>query len=72
VDEVKRVIMHEWNVLVTSLMGQRRELARSLNELGNFRRTGYRDVLLGRVHNIDAFLKDLNIGNYPLVASSAR
>lgn len=51
--------MHEWNVLVTSLMGHSRDLKKVLKEFGDFKATGFRGVLLGRVDSVEGFLERL-------------
>jgi len=51
--------MKEWNILVTATREQERYLLRFLNEYGEFKGSGFRDVVLGRVDEIDAFLRAL-------------
>lgn len=51
--------MMEWNVLVTANMRQERYLLRLLSRHGEFRGSGYRDVVLGRVEDANAFLETL-------------
>jgi tRNA(Ser,Leu) C12 N-acetylase TAN1 len=48
--------MASWNVLATSLEGRRDALLIALRRLGKFRRGGYRNVVLGRVDDVPAFL----------------
>jgi tRNA(Ser,Leu) C12 N-acetylase TAN1 len=48
--------MREWNVLATSLEGRRPALLAALRPLGVFWGAGYRNVLVGRVDDRDAFL----------------
>jgi tRNA(Ser,Leu) C12 N-acetylase TAN1 len=48
--------MKEWNILATAAREQERYLLRFLNEYGEFKGSGFRDVVLGRVEEIDAFL----------------
>ncbi len=47
------------NMLVTALMGRRRELAAVLREYGEFKPTGYRGVMLGHVPAVDPFLQSV-------------
>jgi tRNA(Ser,Leu) C12 N-acetylase TAN1 len=48
-----------WNVLVTSQEGTARELRRLIKQYGNFRWSGFRNVLLGQVPDPLAFLRAL-------------
>jgi len=48
--------MGSWNVLATSPEGRRDALLFALRRLGKFRRGGYRNVVLGQVESVDAFL----------------
>ena len=48
--------MASWNVLATSLEGRRDALLIALRRLGKFRRGGYRNVIVGRVEDVSAFL----------------
>ena len=48
--------MASWNVLATSLEGRRDALLFALRRLGKFRRGGYRNVVVGQVESVDAFL----------------
>jgi tRNA(Ser,Leu) C12 N-acetylase TAN1 len=48
--------MPPWNVLATSLEGRRDALLIALRKLGKFRRGGYRNVIVGRVEDVPAFL----------------
>jgi tRNA(Ser,Leu) C12 N-acetylase TAN1 len=49
--------MRQWNVLATSLEGRRPALLVVLRRLGAFWGAGYRNVLVGRVDDRDAFLE---------------
>jgi tRNA(Ser,Leu) C12 N-acetylase TAN1 len=51
----------DWNVVVTSAAGGRRErlLLDELRQMGDFNPTGFRGVFLGRVEDVRAFLEDL-------------
>jgi tRNA(Ser,Leu) C12 N-acetylase TAN1 len=51
--------MMEWNILATSFKGRERYLIRFLNNYGNFRGSGFRDVIRGRVEDVNAFLETL-------------
>jgi tRNA(Ser,Leu) C12 N-acetylase TAN1 len=51
--------MTEWNILATATREQEKYLLRFLNEYGEFKGSGFRDVILGRVEEIDAFLRTL-------------
>jgi len=48
--------MNGWNVLATSLEGQRDTLLSLLRRFGRFRRAGYRNVVVGRVDDVAAVL----------------
>src|SRR5207237_1401702 len=48
--------MGSWNVLATSLEGRRDALLIALRRLGKFRRGGYRNVVVGAVEDVPAFL----------------
>ena len=48
--------MASWNVLATSLEGRRDALLIALRRLGKFRRGGYRNVIVGQVDDVPAFL----------------
>ncbi len=51
--------MKEWNILATAQKGQERYALRLLKNHGEFGRSGYRDVVLGCVDDVEAFLKKL-------------
>jgi hypothetical protein len=51
--------MAEVNVLVTARKGRERTLLRFLNPFGEFKGSGFRDVILGRVKGAESFLDDL-------------
>ncbi len=53
--------MRDWNVVVTSAAGGRKEhlLLQELRQLGEFAPTGFRSVYLGRVEDVGRFLEDL-------------
>ncbi len=48
--------MKPWNVLVTSLLRQERDVYRELRQAGDFRRTDFRDVFIGWTDDLEAFL----------------
>jgi RNA polymerase-binding transcription factor DksA/tRNA(Ser,Leu) C12 N-acetylase TAN1 len=50
-----------WNVLVTAQEGAVRDLRRLLKPHGTFRGSGFRNVLLGAVEDIDRFLATLRL-----------
>jgi hypothetical protein len=51
--------MMEWNILATAIKRQERYLLRLLSRYGEFRGSGYRDVVMGRVEDVDDFLENL-------------
>lgn len=51
--------MMEWNILATAPKRQERYLLRLLSSYVEFKGSGYRDVVLGRVEDVDAFLETL-------------
>lgn len=50
----------EWNVLVTAFMRKERYLLRFLREFGEFKGSGFRDVIIGAVQNRDAFFEAID------------
>jgi tRNA(Ser,Leu) C12 N-acetylase TAN1 len=48
--------MKPWNVLVTSLLGQEREVYRELKLAGDFRQSDFKDVFIGWTEDMEAFL----------------
>lgn len=46
----------EWNVIVTCRQGGQRPVRRALHPLIHLRRSGFRNVLIGRVADVDALL----------------
>ena len=46
----------DWNVVVTCRQGGQRAVRRALHPLVRLRRSGFRNVLVGRVGDVDAFL----------------
>jgi tRNA(Ser,Leu) C12 N-acetylase TAN1 len=51
--------MEQWNVLATSFEGYRDVLLRVLKKFGRFGGAGYRNVAIGRVEDVQAFLDAL-------------
>jgi tRNA(Ser,Leu) C12 N-acetylase TAN1 len=49
----------DWNVLATAFMRKERFLLRSLRELGDFRGSGFRDVIIGSVESREAFFESI-------------
>ncbi len=49
----------EWNVLATAFMRKERHLLRLLSAYGEFRGSGFRDVIVGKVENVETFLEAL-------------
>lgn len=49
----------EWNILATANRRQERYLLRLLSKYGEFKGSGYRDVVVGRVEDVDTFLETL-------------
>jgi tRNA(Ser,Leu) C12 N-acetylase TAN1 len=56
---VKGECMEKWNILATARKRQERYVLRLLNNYGEFRGSGYRDVILGYVADVPAFLEAL-------------
>jgi tRNA(Ser,Leu) C12 N-acetylase TAN1 len=56
---VKGEFMEKWNILATARKRQERYVLRLLNNYGEFRGSGYRDVILGYVADVPAFLEAL-------------
>ncbi len=53
--------MKEWNVLAASYRGQEKKSLRFLSQLGDFRSSGFKDVLLGHVEDVNLFLDKLEL-----------
>jgi hypothetical protein len=51
--------MQEWNILATAQRWREGSLLRLLRKLGEFRHSGFRDVLIGQVVDVHAFLEAL-------------
>jgi tRNA(Ser,Leu) C12 N-acetylase TAN1 len=56
---VRREVMEKWNILATARRREERSVLRLLNTYGEFRGSGYRDVILGCVADVPAFLEAL-------------
>jgi len=65
-------VMPAWNVLATSLEGRRDALLIALRRRGRFRRGGYRNVVLGEVDDVPAFLRAVRdaLGSDPLLPTA--
>ena len=59
IEWLKGAFVEEWNILATAQKGQERYVLRFLKSRGEFRRSGYRDVVLGYVADVPAFLDAL-------------
>jgi len=57
-------MLREWNVLVVSREGEERRLRRDLQDLGEFKFTGFRSLLLGKV-DLHAFLEEVQARTIP-------
>jgi hypothetical protein len=53
--------MKEWNVLVATHWGQEKKSLRFLLQHGEFKSSGFKDVLLGCVEDLDLFLERLEL-----------
>jgi tRNA(Ser,Leu) C12 N-acetylase TAN1 len=51
--------MKEWNVVITSQMGNEHRLLRELEGLGEFHPSGFREVIVGKVPDVEDFLEIL-------------
>jgi len=51
--------MKDWNVVVTSFMNQEHRLLLELTGWGDFQPSGFREVILGKVPDLDKFLETL-------------
>jgi tRNA(Ser,Leu) C12 N-acetylase TAN1 len=51
--------MKDWNIIATTPPGQERELLPALNRLGEFARSEFNGVLIGRVDDVTRFLEDI-------------
>lgn len=49
--------MEKWNILATAQWRSERRLLRILREFGEFKGSGYRDVILGQVEDLHEFLE---------------
>jgi tRNA(Ser,Leu) C12 N-acetylase TAN1 len=53
--------MKEWNVVVTSQMRQENRVLKELADLGEFARSGFTSVLVGKVRDIVEFMDTLKV-----------
>jgi tRNA(Ser,Leu) C12 N-acetylase TAN1 len=53
--------MKEWNVLVATHWGQEKQSLRILSQHGEFKSSGFKDVLQGRVEDMNLFLDKLEL-----------
>jgi tRNA(Ser,Leu) C12 N-acetylase TAN1 len=53
--------MKEWNVLVATHRGQEKKSLRFLSQHGEFKSSGFKDVLLGHVEDVNLFLDKLEL-----------
>lgn len=51
--------MKDWNVVLTSQMGQENRLMREISEYGEFQFSGFRAVIIGKVADPQEFLESL-------------
>ncbi|HID20636.1 MAG TPA: hypothetical protein EYP28_06860 [Methanophagales archaeon] len=58
-------MLEDWNVLAIGERDTERELLKDLEEDGEFERSGFRDIVIGRVEDIVEFLEDAENRNYP-------
>lgn len=56
------------NVLLTSRRGEEKYLLDDLENLGEFKGSEFRDVVIGWVEDKGSFLSELNSGNFPSMA----
>lgn len=55
----------EYNILMTARRGEGDYLMEDLEGLGEFDKSGFRDVLIGKVEDVDRFLEELNSRGFP-------
>ena len=58
-------MVEDWNVVVIGNSGREDDLLESLEEDGEFERSGVRDVVVGNVEDIVEFLEDAEQKKYP-------
>lgn len=58
-------MLEDWNVLAIGEGDTERELLKELEEDGEFERSGFRDIVIGRVEEIVEFLEDAENKKYP-------
>lgn len=58
-------MMEDWNVVVIGGGDREKDLLEILEEDGEFERSGFRDVMIGKVEDIGEFLEDAEQKKYP-------
>src|SRR5512136_1743170 len=53
--------MKEWNILATAFWGRGKDALRLLKQHGEFKGSGFKDVLQGHVEDINLFLDKLEL-----------
>ena len=53
--------MKEWNILATAFWGRGKDALRLLTQYGEFRGSGFKDVLQGHVEDVNLFLEKLEL-----------
>lgn len=53
--------MEEFNILATAQRAEEGRLLRALRRLGEFTHSGFRDVVIGRVKDIERFLEEIEV-----------
>jgi len=56
---VEGIVMAEWNILATAYWGREKNALRFLTRHGEFRSSGFKDVIRGHVEDIDLFLEKI-------------
>lgn len=51
--------MDTWNILITSLMGTERTVYAELKAIGGFKKASFKDVYIGQVEDLEAFMETL-------------
>ena len=58
-------MLEDWNLMAIGEGDTERELLKELEEDGEFERSGFRDIVIGRVEDIVEFLEEAENKNYP-------
>ena len=58
-------MLEDWNLMAIGEGDTERELLKELEEDGEFERSGFRDIVIGRVEDIVEFLEDAENKKYP-------